>query len=67
MSCKRVIITEFGGPEVLKVVEEAMLPEPELGEVRVKGAGHQRLLYRHDDPQRRVWRPEEETTLPTGL
>ena len=36
MSYKRVIITEFGGPEVLKVVEEVVLPEPGPGEVRVK-------------------------------
>ena len=36
MSYKRVIVTEFGGPEVLKVVEEAALPEPGPGEVRVK-------------------------------
>ena len=35
MSYKRVIVTEFGGPEVLKVVEEAALPEPGPGEVRV--------------------------------
>ena len=33
---KRVVITEFGGPEVLRVVEEDMLPEPTPGEVRVK-------------------------------
>ena len=36
MSYKRVIITEFGGPEVLKVVKEAAPPEPGPGEVRVK-------------------------------
>jgi len=36
MSYKRVIITEFGGPEVLKVVEEVVLPEPQAGEVRVR-------------------------------
>jgi len=36
MSYKRVIITEFGGPEVLEVIEEAALPEPGPGEVRVK-------------------------------
>lgn len=33
---KRVIITEFGGPEVLEVIEEESLPEPGPGEVRVK-------------------------------
>lgn len=36
MSYKRVIITGFGGLEVLKVVEEAALPEPKPGEVRIK-------------------------------
>jgi NADPH2:quinone reductase len=36
MSYKRVIITEFGGPEVLEVIEEEVLPEPGPGEVRVK-------------------------------
>jgi len=36
MGYKRVLITEFGGPEVLEVVEETTLPEPGLGEVRVK-------------------------------
>ena len=36
MGYKRVVITEFGGPEVLKLVEEAALPEPGQGEVRVK-------------------------------
>jgi NADPH:quinone reductase-like Zn-dependent oxidoreductase len=37
MSYRRVIITQFGGPEVLKVVEESTLPEPKPGEVRIKG------------------------------
>ncbi len=36
MSYKRVIVTEFGGPEVLKGVEEAAPSEPGPGEVRVK-------------------------------
>jgi NADPH:quinone reductase-like Zn-dependent oxidoreductase len=36
MGYKRVIITEFGGPEVLKLIEETQLPEPKPGEVRVK-------------------------------
>ena len=36
MSYKRVIITKFGGPEVLKMIEETTLPEPKPGEVRVK-------------------------------
>src|SRR3989337_4117658 len=33
---QRIVITEFGGPEVLKMIEEAELPEPKPGEVRVK-------------------------------
>jgi len=36
MSYKKVILNEFGGPQVLRVVEEATLPEPEAGEVRIK-------------------------------
>ena len=36
MSYKRVVITKFGGPEVLKMVDETILPEPKSGEVRVK-------------------------------
>lgn len=36
MGYRQVIITEFGGPEVLKVIEESLLPEPKPGEVRVK-------------------------------
>jgi NADPH:quinone reductase-like Zn-dependent oxidoreductase len=36
MSYQRVVITRFGGPEVLKMIEESELPEPEAGEVRVK-------------------------------
>ncbi|NOY55553.1 MAG: zinc-binding dehydrogenase [Actinobacteria bacterium] len=36
MGYRRVVITEFGGPDVLEVVEEAVLPEPGPGEVRVK-------------------------------
>jgi len=36
MGYRRVIITDFGGPEVLKVIEEPALPEPKHGEVRVK-------------------------------
>ncbi|MEM7799000.1 MAG: medium chain dehydrogenase/reductase family protein [Chloroflexota bacterium] len=35
-SYTRVVITELGGPEVLKVVEEPTKPEPESGEVRIK-------------------------------
>ncbi len=36
MSYKKVILKEFGGPEVLQVVTEEHLPEPDAGEVRVK-------------------------------
>jgi NADPH:quinone reductase-like Zn-dependent oxidoreductase len=35
-SYKKVILKEFGGPEVLQVIEENPLPEPGAGEVRVK-------------------------------
>jgi len=36
MSYKRIIITKFGEPEVMKLIEENTLPEPKIGEVRVK-------------------------------
>lgn len=36
MTYTQVIITRFGGPEVLKVVEENALPVPQRGEVRLK-------------------------------
>ncbi|MEO0538951.1 MAG: medium chain dehydrogenase/reductase family protein [Cyanobacteria bacterium P01_A01_bin.123] len=36
MSYTRIAITKFGGPEVLQLIEEATLPEPEVGAVRVK-------------------------------
>lgn len=36
MTYKRIIITKFGGPEVMQLVEENSLPEPKSGEVRVK-------------------------------
>jgi len=36
MSYKRIVITKFGEPEVLKLIEESTLPEPKTGEVRVK-------------------------------
>ena len=36
MSYTRVALTKFGGPEVLKVIQETTLPEPKLGEVRIK-------------------------------
>ncbi len=36
MNYKRVVVSKFGGPEVLEVLEEAALPEPADGEVRIK-------------------------------
>ena len=36
MSYKKVILNEFGGPEVLQVFEENTLPEPGMGEARIK-------------------------------
>lgn len=36
MSYQHVVVTEFGGPEKLKVVTEQNLPEPAAGEIRVK-------------------------------
>ena len=35
MKYKRVVVTRHGGPEVLQVVEDE-LPEPKVGQVRVK-------------------------------
>jgi NADPH:quinone reductase-like Zn-dependent oxidoreductase len=35
MKYRRVVVTRHGGPEVLQMIEEE-LPEPQLGEVRVK-------------------------------
>lgn len=36
MEYKRVVITKFGGPEVLKEITEPELPEPDKGQVRIK-------------------------------
>ncbi len=36
MAYKRVVLTKFGGPEVLEVVEAPTLPEPGPNEVRIK-------------------------------
>jgi NADPH:quinone reductase-like Zn-dependent oxidoreductase len=36
MANKRIEVTEFGGPEVLHLVEDDQLPEPQVGEIRVK-------------------------------
>src|SRR5271166_6497264 len=36
MPWQHVIISRFGGPEVLQVVEESAIPEPGPGDVRIK-------------------------------
>ena len=36
MSYKRIVITQFGEPDVMQLVEEPKLPEPKDNEVRVK-------------------------------
>ena len=36
MANKRIEVSEFGGPEVLHLVEDDQLPEPQVGEIRVK-------------------------------
>jgi len=36
LSYRKVIITEFGAPDVLEVVQEATLPEPAANQVRIK-------------------------------
>jgi NADPH:quinone reductase-like Zn-dependent oxidoreductase len=36
MSWKHLRISRFGGPEVLEMIEEATIPEPGVGEVRVR-------------------------------
>ena len=36
MNYKKVVITKYGGPDVLRVVEEYELPKPQKGEVRIK-------------------------------
>jgi len=36
MSYKRIVVTKFGEPEVMQLVEEPNLPEPKDNEVRVK-------------------------------
>jgi len=36
MSYQKVIITRYGGPEVLRVSTESQLPIPQSGEVRLK-------------------------------
>ena len=36
MSYKRIVMTGFGDPDVLEITEEAVLPEPQPGQVRVR-------------------------------
>ena len=36
MSWQKISITQFGGPEVLELIEESTIPEPGPGEVRIK-------------------------------
>lgn len=36
MTYQKVVITKYGGPEVLAVVKETNLPKPKKGEVRIK-------------------------------
>jgi NADPH:quinone reductase-like Zn-dependent oxidoreductase len=36
MTYKRIIIREFGSPEVLQLIKEPQLPEPKAGEIRVR-------------------------------
>ena len=36
MEYKKIVITKFGGPEVLEEVRESELPEPTKGQVRIK-------------------------------
>lgn len=38
MTCKRIEIAEFGGPNVLGIVEEEILPEPGSGKFRMTEA-----------------------------
>ena len=58
MSYKRAIITGFGGPEVLKIVEEAALPEHKPGEVRIKVLVTSAAFTDVNDSQRKVSRCE---------
>jgi hypothetical protein len=43
----RIIVTHYGGPDALRVVEEEC-PEPKDGEVRGESAGRRCLLARHN-------------------
>ena len=50
MRYKSLVISRLGGPEVLEVREEE-LPEPGLGEVRVR-SGYRRFFPRPNDARR---------------
>jgi NADPH:quinone reductase-like Zn-dependent oxidoreductase len=36
MTWQKILISQFGGPEVLDLTEESTIPEPDPGEVRIK-------------------------------
>src|ERR1700760_1550374 len=36
MTWQKISVTQFGGPEVLDLIEESTIPEPGPGEVRIK-------------------------------
>ena len=36
MAWQKILISQFGGPEVLDLIEESTIPEPGPGEVRIK-------------------------------
>ena len=36
MTWQKILISQFGGPEVLDLIEESAIPEPGAGEVRIK-------------------------------
>ena len=36
MTWQKILISQFGGPEVLDLIEESAIPEPGPGEVRIK-------------------------------
>ena len=36
MSWQKILISQFGGPEVLELIEESTIPDPGPGEIRIK-------------------------------
>ena len=36
MSYKRIVVKKYGGPDVLQLIEEDALPEPQAGEARLR-------------------------------